>query len=315
MNQPASSPGPSASRSRVWWQLARPFTLTASAVPVLVGTAVAVATGSFRAPDLFAAMLVASILIQIATNMFNEYYDYRHGLDTPETVGIAGAIVRGLVPPIAVFKGAIACYAVAFGLGMYIVVRTSPEVLIAGIASALAGYLYTGGPAPIAYGPFGELEVFIFMGPVIVGLAYFVQAGELDAPALWASLPVGCLVAAILLANNIRDVAADARVGRRTIPVTLGRGAGLRLYGGLLAGAFVATAGGAALGTLPPTALLPLILAPAPVRLLRLYRSTAEPRPLNAGVRGSAALHMRFGLLLAAGIAVGPLVGWRPPTL
>src|SRR5688572_15471294 len=93
---------------RVWWQLARPFTLTASAVPVLVGSAVAAASGTFRAPDLFAAMLLASVLVQVATNMFNEYYDFKHGLDTPETVGIAGAIVRGYVPAIDVFKGAIA---------------------------------------------------------------------------------------------------------------------------------------------------------------------------------------------------------------
>jgi 1,4-dihydroxy-2-naphthoate octaprenyltransferase len=300
---------------RVWWRLARPFSLTASAVPVLVGTSVAVASGTFRAPDLFVAMLMASLLIQIATNMFNEYYDYKHGLDTPDTVGIAGAIVRGLVPAIDVFKAAIACFVIALALGLYIVTRTSWEVFVAGVASALGGYLYTGGPVPIAYTPFGELEVFVFMGPVIVGLAYFIQAGAVAPAAIWASLPVGCLVAAILLANNLRDVVADGRVGRRTVPVALGRRMGMAIFGGLLAGAFFIVAGAVATGALPATALLPLITLRTPVRLVRLYHSTEGPRALNAGVRGSAGLHARFGLLLALGISLGPLAGWRAPGL
>ncbi len=133
----------------IWWRLARPFTLTASIVPVLVGSAVAFATVGIRAPELFVAMLVASVLIQVATNMFNEYFDYKHGLDTPQTVGIAGAIVRGLVSPGAVFKAGTACYVIALIFGLYIVYRTSPIVLLLGLASAAGGYFYTGGPLPI----------------------------------------------------------------------------------------------------------------------------------------------------------------------
>lgn len=303
------------SRRSTWWRLARPFSLTASTVPVLVGSAAAVATGGFRSADLFLIMLAAAILVQVATNMFNEYYDYQHGLDTPETVGIAGAIVRGLVPAADVFKGAIACYAAALGLGLYLVSRTSPEVLIAGVASALGGFLYTGGPVPIAYTPFGELEVFIFMGPVIVGLAYFIQVGAMTPTAWAASFPVGSLVAAILLANNLRDIVADAGVGRRTVAVALGRRVGLVMFGALFASAFLLVVGAVALRLLPITALLPLVVAPMPVQLVRLYLSTSEPRSLNAGVRGSAALHARFGLLFAFGIALGPLIGWQPPQL
>jgi len=297
----------------VWWRLARPFSLTASAVPVLVGTAVAFATSGLRSPDLFVAMLVASVLIQIATNMFNEYYDFKHGLDTPDTVGIAGAIVRGLVPPSRVFRAAAACYVVAFLLGMYIVARTSPLVLGVGLLSAGAGYVYTGGPLPIAYTPLGELEVFIFMGPVIVGLASFIQTGAITPSAIWASLPVGCLVASILLANNLRDVTADGKVGRHTVVVVLGRRAGLVLYAALLTGAYAIPMAAVSSGALPYTALASLVTAPLPVKLVRLYLSTEEPRPLNAGVRVSAALHARFGLLFAGGIALGPAVGWQAP--
>src|SRR6266542_1745636 len=292
----------------VWCRLARPFTLTASIVPVLVGSAVALATVGIRAPDLFLAMLVASVLIQIATNMFNEYFDYRHGLDTPQTVGIAGAIVRGLASPGAVFKAGTACYVVALILGLYIVYRTSPIVLLLCLASAAGGYFSTGGPLPIAYTPFGELEVFIFMGPVIVGLAYFIQANSFGPSAIWASLPVACLVAAILLANNVRDIVADARIGRRTLPVVFGRRAGLAIFVALVGGAYVFAAISVLLRLLPATALLPFITLPMPVNILRLYASTEEPARLNAGVRGSAALHARFGLLFALGIALGPLI-------
>ncbi|MBM2810886.1 MAG: 1,4-dihydroxy-2-naphthoate octaprenyltransferase [Chloroflexi bacterium] len=292
----------------VWWQLARPFSLTASALPVLVGSAVAFYGGRLTSPDLFLAMLLASLLIQAATNMFNEYYDYRQGLDTPESVGIAGSIVRGHVQPIAVFVGAIACFCGALVLGLYIVLRTEPVVLVAGVVSALAGYLYTGGPIPIAYTPLGEVTVFLFMGPVIVGLAYFIQAGSVSSSAIWASIPIGCLVAAILLANNLRDVVADAHIGRRTVVVVLGRPTALGMYILLLAGAFVSTILAVLIGALPVTALLPILTVRTPLRLVRLYRSTLEPRPLNAGVRGSAGLHARYGLLLALGIALGTLI-------
>src|SRR5713226_3248462 len=119
----ASKPiAPMAVAAGHWWRLARPFTLTASAAPVLIGCGVAFADGTLRRWDLAAAMLVASLLIQVATNMFNEYYDFRRGLDAPGTVGIAGAIVNGALAPRAVFLGAALCYLVAFGLGMYLVI-------------------------------------------------------------------------------------------------------------------------------------------------------------------------------------------------
>ncbi len=276
----------------------------------------ALATVGIPAPDLLLAMLVASVLIQIATNMFNEYFDFKHGLDTPQTVGIAGAIVHGLVPAGTVFRVATACYIVAAVLGLYIVFTTrSSIVLLLGLASAAGGYLYTGGPLPIAYTPFGELEVFLFMGPVIVCLAYFIQAGSFAPSAIWASLPVGCLVAAILMANNVRDVVADGHVGRRTVPVVLGRRAGLGVFIALVATAYLVVGAAILLGYLPATSVLPFITLAMPVRLVHLYASTEAPSHLNAGVRGSAALHARFGLLFALGIALGPLVGWRPPSL
>ncbi|MSQ24081.1 MAG: 1,4-dihydroxy-2-naphthoate polyprenyltransferase [Chloroflexi bacterium] len=306
-----ASSGVAASRSprwRVWWRLARPFSLTAAVVPIAVGTAVAVADGTFYSFALFGAMLLASILIQIATNMFNEYYDFKRGLDNQDTVGIAGAIVRERTAPLAVFGAAIGCFVVALGLGLLIVARTDPMVFVVGTACALAGYLYTGGPLPVAYTPLGEIEVFVFMGPVMVGLAYFIQAGALSSPALWASAPIACLVAAILLGNNIRDIVADRRAGRSTLPIVFGKTGAVVIYTILIGAAFVATVLATLARQLPVTVLAGLVTAPLALRLIRLYGTSEGPEQLDAGVRGSAALHGRFGLLFALGIWVGPLV-------
>jgi 1,4-dihydroxy-2-naphthoate octaprenyltransferase len=311
VSNPATSQPPSSEPAwRAWWRLARPFSLTASIVPTLVGTAVAVADGTFRSFGLLFAMLVASILIQIATNMFNEYYDYRRGLDTPETIGIAGTIVRGITSPTAVFSAAAGCFAAALALGIIIVLQTDPWVFAVGVLCALAGYAYTGGPWPIAYTPLGELEVFIFMGPIMVGLSYFIQAGQVTESALWASAPVACLVAAILLANNVRDMVPDARSGRSTLPIVAGKPTATVLYAVLVLGAYAATAAAIVIGRLPPTAILSFFTAASAVRLIRGLATGDGPAALNPIVRGSAGLHARFGLLHALGIAVAPLTGW-----
>src|SRR5690625_2956637 len=120
-------------------------------------------------------MLLASILIQIATNMFNEYYDYKLGLDTEQSVGIGGTIVRDGVAPKTVLNLAIILFIVAIGLGVYISMSSSWWIAVIGSISMLFGYLYTGGPIPIAYTPFGELFAGLFMGTGIVMISYFIQ--------------------------------------------------------------------------------------------------------------------------------------------
>jgi 1,4-dihydroxy-2-naphthoate polyprenyltransferase len=299
------------SRWRLWWRLARPFSLTASIVPTLVGTAVTVADASWHSFSLFLAMLIASMLIQIATNMFNEYYDYKRGLDTTETVGIAGTIVHGLTSPTAVFAAAAGCFAVALALGIWIVSLTHPLVFLVGIICALAGYLYTGGPRPIAYTPLGELEVFMFMGPIMVGLSYFIQAGTVSPSALWASGLVACMVAAILLANNVRDMEPDARSGRSTLPILVGKRSAVAIYSLLLTGAYVATATAIGILRLPPTAAITFLSVPPAIKLARALGELEGQTTLNPVVRGTAALHARSGLLLALGVALGPATGWQ----
>lgn len=287
--------------TRLWWELARPFSLTAAVVPVLTGTAFATLDGEFAAAA-FVAMLVASVLIQAATNMFNEYYDYQRGVDTADSVGIAGALVGGGTSPRTVLTGGLLCFVVALAFGVYLIVVGGWPVLAGGAASAAAAYLYSGGPRPISATPFGELEVSLFMGPAIVLLAYFTQAGTLTWEVAYASLPIALLVAAILLANNLRDIVSDEERGRRTLAIVVGRDRGVVVFAAMLGGAYVAVGAGVAATLLPWTTLAVLATAPLARAQPRHFRRSNVAAELNAAVRGTAMLHARFGLLLAAAV-------------
>ncbi|CAN5164347.1 1,4-dihydroxy-2-naphthoate polyprenyltransferase [soil metagenome] len=284
-----------------WFRLARPVTLTAAAVPVLFGTALALRDGGFSAGP-FLAMLVASLLIQAATNMFNEYYDAKCGLDTVESVGISGSIVGGKLRASAVLTAALGLYAVAFLLGLYLVAVGGIVIFALGLISALTGYLYTGGPRPISSTPASEATVFVFMGVLIVAIAYAVQAGGFPPGVILAALPLGCPVAAILLANNIRDLEEDTRGGRRTLPIVLGRRGGIAVYRSLLVGTYVLLVLLVISGVVPVTALISLVSLPLALRLWRGIASSTVPARLVPVVKGTSGLHAIFGLLYAAGV-------------
>ena len=287
-----------------WFWLARPFTLTAAAVPVLFGTTLALSDGAF-AWGPFLAMLVASLLIQAATNMFNEFYDEKRGLDTAEAVGIAGSIVQGRMHARAVFLGALLCYTVAAVLGLYLVLVGGWDILALGLLSALGGYLYSAGPRPIAYTAASEAAVFLFMGVLIVVIAYAVQADALPLRVPLAALPIGGLVAAILLANNIRDLESDRRGGRRTLPIVFGRGGGILVYRALLLEAYVSVAALIALGVVPLGAGLAVASALLLPGLWRGIAATRAPNLLDLVVKKTAGLHALFGLLYCAGVLLG----------
>jgi 1,4-dihydroxy-2-naphthoate polyprenyltransferase len=287
-----------------WFRLARPFSLTAAAVPVLFGTALAFKDGSFAAGPLF-AMLFGSLLIQAATNMFNEFYDAQRGLDVAGTVGIAGSIVSGRVTARRVLVGALLCYTVALFLGIYLTVVGGWPILVLGCLSALGGYLYSAGPRPIAYTPASEAVVFVFMGILIVVIAYAVQTRDFPAYVPLAALPIGGLVAAILLANNIRDLISDRRGGRRTLPVVFGREVAILVYRSLLLEAYLAVAVLIALGVVPPECALVFPSVFAALRLWRDVASYSTPSRLDPVVKRTAGLHLVFGLLYTVGVLIG----------
>jgi 1,4-dihydroxy-2-naphthoate octaprenyltransferase len=288
-----------------WFRLARPFSLTASAVPVLFGTALALGDGAF-ALGTFLAMLFGSLLIQAATNMFNEFYDERRGLDVAGTIGIAGTIVQGRMHARAVLLGALFCYTVALFLGIYLVVVGGWPILVLGCLCALGGYLYSAGPRPIAYTPASEVAVFLFMGILIVVIAYAVQApGNVPLRVPLAALPIGGLVAAILLANNIRDMRSDSRGGRRTLPIVLGREVGVLVYRVLLLEAYGAAAVLMALRIVPLECALVFLSVSATLRLWRDIAVTTTSERLDPVVKRTAGLHLAFGLLYTVGVVLG----------
>jgi 1,4-dihydroxy-2-naphthoate octaprenyltransferase len=287
-----------------WFRLARPFSLTAAAVPVFFGTALAFKDGSFALGPFF-AMLFGSLLIQAATNMFNEFYDAQRGLDMAGTVGIAGSIVSGRVTARSVLAGALLCYTLALFLGIYLIAVGGWPILVLGCLSALGGYLYSAGPRPIAYTPASEAAVFVFMGVLIVVIAYAVQARDFPPYVPLAALPIGGPVAAILLANNIRDLVSDRRGGRRTLPVVFGREVAILVYRALLLEAYVAVAVLMAFAVVPPECALVFPSVFAAFRLWRDVASYSTPRRLDPVVKRTAGLHLVFGLLYTVGVLIG----------
>jgi 1,4-dihydroxy-2-naphthoate octaprenyltransferase len=297
----AATPPPMTTR-RAWWIALRPFSYPASIVPVLVGTAVA-ADEDFR-PLLFVLALAGSVLIQAGTNLATDFFDFVDGVQPQATLG--GVIQRGFIGAKAVHRAAIACFVAGAAGGMVIVAFTGWPVLAAGFASVLAGYFYTA--KPIAYGRrgLGEAMVFFFMGVLMVMASAYVQVERLTWEMFWASLPVALLVADILHANNLRDIENDRARHKVTIATIVGRPAADYIYFAITYSSFVAVAVCVALEALPWQALACLLSLPWAWSATRALRER-EAVKLNALVRGTAGLHMRFGLLLAAGFVIRAL--------
>ena len=222
------------SAARLWLMAARPRTLPAAIAPVLVGTAAAVyvTDGEEFRIGAFLAALLGSVFLQVGTNLVNDYSDARRGADTVDRLGPVRVTASGLVTPQRVLVATWLAFAVALACGVYLTAVAGPLILAIGVASIAAGVLYTGGPRPYGYEGLGELFVFIFFGLVAVNGSYFVQLEELDGLPFGLSVSVGFLAAAILVVNNIRDADTDARVGKRTLAVQLGRERTRGLYPG-----------------------------------------------------------------------------------
>jgi 1,4-dihydroxy-2-naphthoate polyprenyltransferase len=289
----------------VWWRATRPFTFTASVTPVLVGTAAAVRDTHQFYSVIFAAALLGSVAIQAATNLANEYYDYARGTDSRASPGPGHVIQDGLLSPRAVLAGSVALFAVGSLLGLWLVAVAGWPVLAMGVLSVLAAYAYTGGPAPLGYVGLGDLVVFVFMGPVIVLGAYYVQAQAISPTAVWASVPVAALVTAILVVNNLRDVEDDRRKGKRTLATFIGPAATQVEYVLLIAAAYASIVIGVGLRSLPPAALWTLLTLVPAAQLCRRVCEEADPARMTLLLRKTAQLHQWMGLLLAGALLLG----------
>ena len=291
-------------RMRAWVLAARPKTLTAAAAPVFAGVGVAALHDVVR-PLPAAGALVGALLIQIATNLANDYYDYVRGGDTHERVGPVRVTQAGLLPPEAVYRGMLAVMAAALLVGVYMVWAGGWPMLVLGLASLACAVLYTGGPWPLAYHGLGDLFVFIFFGLVAVGGTVWVQGRVWPPDALLAGAGMGALITDILVVNNLRDIPTDAKAGKRTLAVRLGV-AGTKLeYVLLLAAALAVPIVGLVWLAWPRTSLAALLVAPlcmGPVRRVLTFR---DPRELFPALGETSRVVALYGVLLAAGLALG----------
>jgi 1,4-dihydroxy-2-naphthoate polyprenyltransferase len=280
---------------------ARVRTLPAAVAPVLVGTSLALGDGTFH-PLAFVAALLGAIFIQVGTNLSNDYSDARRGADTEDRLGPLRVTAGGLVPPRQVLVATYLTFGLAVACGAYLVAVAGPELLAVGAASILAGVLYTGGPRPYGYEGLGEVFVFLFFGVVAVAGSYFVQVQELPWQAFVCAVPVGLLASAILVVNNVRDIDTDARAGKRTLAVRLGRTRTRALYALMLAGAFVIAPLPWALGSMTAWLLAPWLALPLAVQVLRTVRTRTDGPALNGALAKTGVLQLAFCVLYAAGI-------------
>jgi 1,4-dihydroxy-2-naphthoate octaprenyltransferase len=294
---------------RMWLMAARLRTLPAAVAPVLVGTSIAVTRDVFR-PGAFIAALLGAILIQVGTNLSNDYSDARRGADTEERLGPMRVTAGGLVPPKTVLLWTYLTFGAAALCGLYLVAVAGWELLVLGIFSILAGVLYTGGPRPYGYEGLGEVFVFLFFGLVAVAGSTFAQLESWPWEAFALAIPVGLLVTAILVVNNIRDMDTDRRAGKRTLAVRLGRERARMEYTGLMALGFLVLLPIAAIEIVDSDSwsalwwLLPWLTAPLAVKLVGVVRTRVDGPTLNGALARTAGLQLLFCLLLTAGILI-----------
>jgi 1,4-dihydroxy-2-naphthoate octaprenyltransferase len=285
-----------------WVLGARPRTLPAAIVPVVVGTACAVGEGGVIVWRAVAALLVA-LAIQVATNYQNDVADGVRGTDTGR-VGPTRLVASGLATPSAVKKAALVAMLVAAVAGLALAVAVTPWLLLVGAASFAAGYFYTGGPRPYGYIGLGEVFVFVFFGVVATVGSAFVQIEAVTAVAVVASIPVGLLATALLVVNNLRDIPTDGPAGKRTLAVRMGDRKTRFFYVGLIVVAFVVLPVFGALGRpLSALAFLAVLVARKPVQ--RVLEGASGPALIPV-LGETGRLQIVFGALLAAGLCYVP---------
>jgi 1,4-dihydroxy-2-naphthoate polyprenyltransferase len=297
------------SRLAVWVQGARPRTLGASITPVLVGTAAAGTAIAWR----FVAALLVGLGLQIGVNFANDFNDGIRGVDTAERLGPPRLTSSGVVASRSVLIASLACIFVAGVAGLALAAATTWWLVAIGAGAMVALWLYSGGPRPYADLGLGELMVFVFFGVMATAGSAYVQVETVPNAAWWASVPMGLLAVAILVANNLRDIPTDAAAGKRTLAVRLGEHRTRRFYRLCVPGAFAAVVAGVVVdaidrGTgLPAWSLLAVGAVPAAVESVREI-GQARGRALIGALVGTARLQIVFGVLLALGLWIEVLV-------
>ncbi len=286
---------------------ARPFTLTATVSPILVGTAIAAYNGRVH-PARFLLTFFSALFLQIGANYFNEYFDYRYGLDSPASLGASTVIYRQEMTAAQVLGGGIGSFAIAAVLGLALAALTGPVILLFGLAGMTIAYFYSARPFKLATRGLGDLLVYIAMGLLMTWGAYYVQLPRWSWQAFAASVPVGLLVTAILNMNNVRDYQDDMAVHKYTLPVRFGQQFGQRFHAFLLFGSYIAITLFVAGRLLPFYSLIVWITFPLAFSNVRGVLTATERKAFVLGIKRTAVLHLHFGILLALGITIAAIL-------
>src|SRR5258706_4565350 len=291
---------------KIWVKTARPFSLTATVSPILAGTAVAAYDGTFHIVN-FLVTLCSSLFLQIGTNYFNEYFDHRYGLDTPESLGSSTVIFRHEMTAAQVLAGGVISFGIAAALGLLLIYLVGPAILLFGVAGMAIAYFYSARPFQFAARGLGDLLVYVAMGFLMTWRAYYVQIPRWSWLAFAASIPVGLLVTAILNMNNTRDYQDDLAVQKRTLPVRFGQVFGQRFHAFLLIGSYIAVTLFVLVRLLPLFSLAVWITFPLAFSNVRSVLMATDRKAFAIGIKRTATLHLQFAAMLALGIGVAAL--------
>lgn len=283
----------------VWWAAIRPRTLSISATPVLVGTALALAQGAILAWGPLLAALCCALLIQVGTNLHNDAADHERGNDQADRIGPLRVTAAGWATAAVVRRAALVSFSAAFLLGIYLVQVGGWPILAIGLGSLLAGWSYSGGPQPISHTALGEVFVVVFFGVVAVSGSAWLQGAGGGSVALLAGFVVGLPAAAVLLINNYRDLDSDLRAGRRTLAAVLGRTGSRRAFAAMILLPFALLLLLAALGH--RGALLGLFALPLALQVIRALEHSQIGPELNLLLAATARTGFVLGMLLALG--------------
>jgi 1,4-dihydroxy-2-naphthoate polyprenyltransferase len=288
-----------------WWLGIRPKTLPASIAGVITGIALAVHDNKFQFGPALAA-LVVGVLLQIASNLANDVFDFERGTDTDERLGPTRVTQAGMLAPGQVKIGLIVVIGLAVVLGIYLAFVAGWPVILIGLAAIASAILYTGGPFPLGYHGLGDLFVFLFFGLAAVAGTYFVQTGGVTGVVWWMAVPIGLLVVNLLVVNNLRDIPTDRKAGKFTLAILLGvRGSRMEyiLFQGIAYGIVLVMI---LLSALPVWALLTWLSIPMAWRAARIVLKE-DGRQLNPALGKTSQLALVYGLLLLVGTIISKI--------
>lgn len=296
---------------KTWFKAARPFSLPASIVPVLVGGAYTYYLKGGEANWwLFPLIFIAGVIYHAATNMVSDYFDYIHGVDREDTYGGSRVLVDKIIQPKELLYGGYILFGIGTLIGFFLVSKVGYPLLIIGLFGLLGGIFYTAKPIAYKYKGWGDFAVFLFFGILMVLGTFYTLTESFNLNVVLISIPVGLLISSILNANNIRDIRLDKVANISTTADKLGYKASKFEYILLISGAYASILIFILFGVLEPYALLVFLVLPQAIKNIKDITSSEIDNPAEIAIMDarSAQLHLKFGLLLTAGIIISAII-------